>query len=203
MCESDEAVRSAERRLQLEGRPERDIHRAEPSRRSGRGRTPPGQAPPPGRRPPGSGHHRRWRPSNTIPATGTYVGPDGHVYTQSNLARGASKGANMAADADAPDSGSERDRPRTTPAQASSRCRTAPNRRATSRTTTADGRRRFRRRGAGEAVDVAVRLATVVGLVAVVGLTALVGWLGFRDYQSHRAHEQTRTVHSGRRDRAR
>jgi len=46
---------------------------------------PPGQAPPPGGPAP---------PIAAVqydPATGNYVGPDGHVYTQSNLAQGASK----------------------------------------------------------------------------------------------------------------
>ena len=45
--------------------------------------TPPGQPPAPGPAPPPIAA------AEYDPATGTYVGPDGHVHTQSNLARGA------------------------------------------------------------------------------------------------------------------
>lgn len=53
---------------------------------------PPGQAPPPpGQGPLAAGLGPPMAAVQYDPATGTYVGPDGHVYTQSNLAKGADK----------------------------------------------------------------------------------------------------------------
>ena len=51
---------------------------------------PPASAPP-GQPPPSSPPGPAGAAAEYDPATGTYVGPDGHVYTQSNLANGAGK----------------------------------------------------------------------------------------------------------------
>ena len=52
------------------------------------GEEPPGQAPPP---PPPGPPPPPIAAVHYDPATGMYVGPDGHVYTQTDLARGAAK----------------------------------------------------------------------------------------------------------------
>ena len=78
-------LRAAQRRLQLEGRPQRHAVRSAGSAAAARRATcaselqRPGPAPPP------------IAAAEYDPATGTYVGPDGHVYTQANLARGATE----------------------------------------------------------------------------------------------------------------
>ena len=71
------AVRAAQRRLQLEGRPQR--HAVGPGHPAAARRAT-------ARRASAADRGRRIRP-----ISGTYVGPDGHVYTQADLARGATE----------------------------------------------------------------------------------------------------------------
>lgn len=52
---------------------------------------PPSAPPPPAQGPPAADPGPPMAAVQYDPATGTYVGPDGHVYTQSNLAQGANK----------------------------------------------------------------------------------------------------------------
>jgi phospholipid/cholesterol/gamma-HCH transport system substrate-binding protein len=88
MCESDEQYVPLNDGFNWKGDPNATYTgQAVPQPRTG-GAPPPGQVPP---SPPGQAPPPPLAAVQYDPATGTYVGPDGHVYTQSNLARGANK----------------------------------------------------------------------------------------------------------------
>jgi phospholipid/cholesterol/gamma-HCH transport system substrate-binding protein len=93
MCESDEQYVPLNDGFNWKGDPNATYTgQAVPQPRTGEA-PPPGQPPPPGQAPPPAPGQAP-PPLAAVqydPATGTYVGPDGHVYTQSNLARGANK----------------------------------------------------------------------------------------------------------------
>ena len=77
LCESDEALRTAQRRIQLEGRSERHaVGSAHPAVAARACAAAAPRAPP-------------IAVAEYDPATGSYIGPDGRRYTQSDLAQGA------------------------------------------------------------------------------------------------------------------
>jgi phospholipid/cholesterol/gamma-HCH transport system substrate-binding protein len=94
MCESDEQYVPLNDGFNWKGDPNATYTgQSVPQVRTGEA-PPPGQAPRPGQVPPPPPGQAPPPPLAAVqydPATGTYVGPDGHVYTQSNLARGANK----------------------------------------------------------------------------------------------------------------
>jgi phospholipid/cholesterol/gamma-HCH transport system substrate-binding protein len=93
MCESDEQYIPLNDGFNWKGDPNATYTgQSVPQLRPGEA-PPPGHPapPPPGQAPPASGPAPPMAAVQYDPATGTYVGPDGHVYTQSNLAQGAGK----------------------------------------------------------------------------------------------------------------
>ena len=172
------AVRAAQRRLQLEGRPERHPVRAKTS-------------------PAAAGHRRRPRcatarcgapapPPMAVaeydPATGTYIGPDGKVYTQSDLAQTAPEEQDMADDAD-----SARELTMVLPDEVPTTTRSP--RSTIDRSTADDGGQRRAGLGSSRSPAMSVGRAMLLGLGGLgVSRAVLVGWLGCRAYQSHQEH---------------
>jgi phospholipid/cholesterol/gamma-HCH transport system substrate-binding protein len=95
MCESDEQYVPLNDGFNWKGDPNATYTgQSVPQIRTGEPASLPGQAPPappPGQGPPAGPAPPPLAAVQYDPATGTYVGPDGHVYTQSNLAQGANK----------------------------------------------------------------------------------------------------------------
>ncbi len=84
MCESDENYVPLNDGYNWKGDPNATLS-GQPIPQLPPGEPPAQQPPPPGPEPPALAA------AEYDPASGTYVGPDGHVYTQADLARGATE----------------------------------------------------------------------------------------------------------------
>ena len=160
-------------------------------------------APPPGPAPPPIAA------AEYDPASGTYVGPDGHVYTQADSGPWCHRGANMADDAAAPEGELTEDDFGDSPESRARRATVSPKRR-TADVVDSDrrGRRRtLRRRGrAGASRSPGCRMSAwrpSLGLVAVLALGGPVRLARLPRVPVAHGGRRTQAVPSGRSSRAR